>query len=73
MKNRTIVYNITNLLFILCAVLMLIYNKVFNLNLSFKFIIIAVCLIIVIHSLKFVKIYLLLMEEHIPIKRFLKI
>lgn len=72
MKNR-IIYNIINTIFLVLAIFMLNYNNIFQFQFNILNIFICIILIIIIHSLKFVKIYLLLMEEKIPIRRFVKI
>lgn len=73
MKNKNILYYIVNFLFLVGAVLLVNYTKILDMDFSIRELIILVGILLVIHCLKLIRIYFILLEERIPLKRMIKI
>lgn len=73
MKSEKTVYNIVNIIFLAISILLANYAGIFDMRFSMSEIIILAVLVLVIHVLKFIKIYFILLEEEISLKRRIKI
>lgn len=73
MKSEKTVYNIVNIMFLAISILLANYAGIFDMKFSISEIIILAILVLVIHVLKFIKIYFILLEEEISLKRRIKI
>lgn len=73
MKSEKTVYNIVNIIFLAISIFLANYAGIFDMRFSVSEIIILAVLVLVIHVLKFIKIYFILLEEEISLKRRIKI
>lgn len=73
MKNKRMLYYLINLVFIAVSLLLIGYSGIVDLSLKPMQIISLIFICVVIHILKFVRIYFLLLEEKISFKRMLTI
>lgn len=73
MRYRKIFYNLINIIFILISALLINYAGLLNMHFSIKQLIILIILLIIIHVLKFIKVYFILLEENITFKKIIKI
>lgn len=70
---KRIVYVVTNLLFIGLALALVNYAQLFTINLSVQKIFLTVLLFLIIHAIKFARMYLILLEDLISPKEMLKL
>ena len=73
MKKNKKIYNVINLLFLSLALLLANYSGIFNMKLPILSVILCVVLVLIIHSIKFFKLYFVALEEKIPFKDMVKI
>ena len=72
-KSKNTIYYVINLLFIVWAIASVNYKGIFNINISAKLLLMLLIMFVVIHIFKFIKIYFILLEEVIPLKRMIKL
>lgn len=73
MRAKKVLYYLINVCFILLAMLVVNYKEIINIEFSIQQIIILICILILIHLFKFIRIYFILLEERISIKKMIKI
>lgn len=73
MKNKNALYYLINFLFLAGAILLVNYTKILDIHFSIGELIILVVMLLIIHSLKFLRIYFILLEDRVPLKRMIKI
>ena len=73
MKKDNIVYNFINAFFLLGAILLIYYSGILEMNFSALQLISLIGIFLLIHTLKFIRIYFILLEERIEFKRMIKL
>ena len=73
MKKSNLQYNVINIIFLISSILFVNYFGIFDMKFSFVELIILIILFLVLHVLKFIRIYFILLEEKIPLGRIIKI
>ena len=73
MRNKKLTYYLINMFFILGAIFLVNYRGTIGMNFSIQQIIPLILMLALIHLFKFIRIYFILLEERIPIKRMAKI
>ena len=73
MKSERIIYNIVNIIFLVISILLVNYTGIIDMNFSISELIVLAILFVIIHLFKFIRIYFLLLEEGISLKRRIKI
>lgn len=73
MKGEKIIYNIINIIFLVSSLLLVNYKQILNMEFAINELLTLVILFIVLHVLKFIRIYFILLEEKISLKRRIKI
>lgn len=72
-NNKNAFYYLINFLFIIGAIIAINYSRIISLNISIKLLLMLLVLFVVIHIFKFIKIYFILLEEVIPLKKMIKL
>lgn len=73
MRQNRLVYNFINLFFLLISLFFIHYSGILYIGFSISTILLLFLLIFLIHILKFFKLYFVVLEEHIPIRRMIKL
>jgi len=73
MKSERLIYNIVNIVFLVVSILLVNYTGILDMNFSFQEVIILAIVFIIIHLFKFIRIYFILLEESIPLRRRIKL
>lgn len=71
MKNK--IYYVINIFFLVTSILLINYTGIFEMKFAIWQLLILVLIFLVIHTFKFLKIYLILLEEKIPLRTMAKL